>query len=104
MPGKRSRTRTQASSVPMTAFTTVAIAAAPSVSSSAETLAGFETAVQKPSRPPVRTCAKKRRKRQQDDDAQVAASDAADAEAAQRSAAPRANGSRSRPLGRLPRC
>jgi len=43
--------------VPMIAFTTVAIAAAPSVSSSAATLAGFETAVQNPSNPPVRTCA-----------------------------------------------
>ena len=56
MPGKRSRTSTQAISVPMTAFTTVAIPAAASVSSSAETLAGLETTVQNPEKPPALTC------------------------------------------------
>ena len=41
----------------MTALTTVAMAAAPKVSFSAATLAGFETASQNPPKPPVCTCA-----------------------------------------------
>jgi hypothetical protein len=52
LPGKRSRTSTQAIAVPLTALIATTAAASSSVSFSAATASGFEAACQKPCHPP----------------------------------------------------